>query len=51
VDLKRRTLLGRKAFEQQVPLQTFDATGAAQASNVAVGRVLDELAAWLATLQ
>jgi len=51
VDLKRRTLLGRKAFEQQVPLQTFDAAGAAQASNVAVGRVLDELAAWLATLQ
>jgi cholesterol transport system auxiliary component len=48
VDLKRRTLLGRKAFEQQVPLQTFDATGAAQASNVAVGRALDELAAWLA---
>jgi cholesterol transport system auxiliary component len=51
VDLKRRSLLGRKAFEQQVPLQTFDAAGAAQASNVAVGRVLDELAAWLATLQ
>jgi cholesterol transport system auxiliary component len=51
VDLKRHTLLGRKVFKQQVPLQTFDAAGAAQASNVAVGRVLDELAAWLATLR
>jgi len=51
VDLKRRTLLGRKVFEQQVPLQTFDAAGAAQASNLAVGQALDELAAWLATLR
>ncbi len=51
VDLKDRTLLGRKVFKQQVPLQTFDAAGAAQASNVALGRVLDELAAWLATLR
>jgi cholesterol transport system auxiliary component len=51
VDLKRRTLLGRKVFEQQVPLPTFDAAGAAQASNVAVSRTLDELAAWLATLR
>lgn len=51
VDLKRRTLLGRKAFVQQVPLPTFDAAGAAQASNVAVGRILDELAAWLATFR
>jgi cholesterol transport system auxiliary component len=51
VDLKRRTLLGRKVFEQQVPLPTFDAAGAAQASNVAVGRALDELAVWLASLQ
>jgi len=51
VDLKRRKLLGRKVFEQQVPLATFDAAGAAQAANVAVGRTLDELAAWLATLR
>ena len=51
VDLKHRTLLGRKVFKEQVPLQTFDAAGAAQASNVAVGRALDELAAWLATLR
>jgi cholesterol transport system auxiliary component len=51
VDLKQHTLRGRKVFRQQVPLQTFDAAGAAQASNIAVGRVLDELAAWLATLR
>ncbi|MBI1283201.1 MAG: hypothetical protein GC183_02540 [Thiobacillus sp.] len=51
VDLKRHTLLGRKTFRQRVPLKTFDAAGAAQASNLAVGQVLDELAAWLATLQ
>jgi cholesterol transport system auxiliary component len=51
IDLKRHKLLGRKVFEQQVPLATFNAAGAAQAANVAVGRTLDELAAWLATLR
>ncbi len=49
VDLKRRSLLGRRVFEQQVALTTYDAAGAARASNVAVGRVLDELTDWLAT--
>jgi cholesterol transport system auxiliary component len=51
VDLKRRSVLGRRMFEQQVPLTTYDAAGAAQASSLAVGRVLDELAAWLASLK
>lgn len=51
VDLKQRRLLGRRVFEQQVPVKRYDAGGAAEASNVAVGRALDELAAWLATLQ
>ena len=51
VDLKRRALLGRRVFEQQVPLTTYDAAGAAQAANLAVSRALDELSAWLATLQ
>ena len=51
VDLKRRTLLGRRVFEQQVPLASYDAAGAAQASSVAVGRALDDLTTWLATLQ
>ncbi len=49
VDLKQRTLLGKRVFEQQVPLASYDAAGAAQASSVAVGRALDELTAWLAT--
>jgi cholesterol transport system auxiliary component len=49
VDLKQRTLLGRRVFEQQVALTTFDAAGAAQAANLATSQVLDALTAWLAT--
>lgn len=48
VDLKQRRLLGRRVFEQQVPLASYDAAGAAAASNTAASRVLDELTAWLA---
>ncbi|MDP1645959.1 MAG: ABC-type transport auxiliary lipoprotein family protein [Thiobacillus sp.] len=51
VDLKHSTLLGRRVFEQQVPLTTYDAAGTAQASSLAVSRALDDLTAWLATLQ
>lgn len=51
VDLKQRTLLGRHVFEQQVPVATYDAAGAAQAANLAASRALDALSAWLATLQ
>ena len=51
VDLRQRTLLGRRTFDQRVPLASYDAAGAAQASNVAVSRVLDDLSAWLATFQ
>jgi cholesterol transport system auxiliary component len=51
VDLKQRALLGRRVFEQQVPLATYDAAGAAQAANLAVSLALDELSAWLTTLQ
>lgn len=51
VDLKQRRLLGRHTFEQKVPLTTYDAAGAAQASSLAVGRVLDDLSAWLATFK
>lgn len=49
VDLKQRKLLGRRVFEQQVALPTFDAAGAAQAANRVTGQVLDALTAWLAT--
>jgi cholesterol transport system auxiliary component len=48
IDLKQHKLLGQRVFEQQIPLATYDAAGAAQASSQAVGRVLDDLAAWLA---
>jgi cholesterol transport system auxiliary component len=51
VDLKQRKLLGRRVFEQQVAAATYDAAGAAKASSQAVGRALDELAAWLASFQ
>ncbi len=51
VDLKKRSLLGRRVFEQQVPLTTYDAAGAARASSLAVAHVLDDLAAWLATFR
>jgi cholesterol transport system auxiliary component len=51
VDLKQRKLLGRRVFEQHVPLATFDAAGAAQASNQAVSRALDDLSVWLANIR
>ncbi len=51
VDLKKRSLLGRRVFEQNVPLATYDAAGAAMASNLAVSRALDDLGVWLATFR
>lgn len=51
VDMKQRRLLGRREFVQQAPLASYDARGAAEASNVAAGRALDELVAWLATFR
>ena len=51
IDLKKRSLLGRRVFEQNVALATYDAAGAAQASSLAVSRTLDELAAWLASFR
>lgn len=50
VDLKQRTVLARRVFEREVPVASYDAVGAAEASSVAVGRVLDDLAGWLAKL-
>ena len=49
IDLKKRTVLGRRIFAQNIPLDSFDAAGTAKASNVAVSRTLDELSAWLAS--
>lgn len=48
VDLRQRRLVERRVFVQQVPLASYDAAGAAQAANQAVGRALDELTEWLA---
>lgn len=50
LDLKQRTLLARRVFEQRVPVATYDAAGAAAASGVAVGHTLDQLGAWLASV-
>jgi cholesterol transport system auxiliary component len=51
IDIKQRKLLGQRVFEQQVALASYDAAGAAQASSLAVGRVLDDLTGWLASLK
>lgn len=51
VDLKQRKLLGRRVFEQTIPVTSYDATGSATASNQAVSRALDELTTWLVTFR
>jgi cholesterol transport system auxiliary component len=51
IDMKKHSLRGRRVFEQKVPLTTYDAAGAARASSLAVGRMLDELTDWLATFR
>ena len=51
IDIKQRTVLGQRVFEQQVPLERYDAAAAAQASSLAVSRLLDELTPWLASLK
>jgi len=51
VDMKQRKLLGRRVFEQQAPLASYDAAAAALASSQAVSRALDDLSVWLASLK
>jgi len=46
VDWRSRTLVARRSFSQDAPVPSRDARGAAQAANVAVTALLDELAAW-----
>ncbi|MEW5965767.1 MAG: ABC-type transport auxiliary lipoprotein family protein [Pseudomonadota bacterium] len=48
VDLKRRALLGRRVFTQEVALTSYDADGAARAANQAVRHALDDLTGWIA---
>lgn len=47
IDLKNRSLIGRVQFDQRVEAGSYDAAGAAEAFNVATGRVLDDLLLWL----
>lgn len=49
IDLKQRSLIGRRVFAHDVPLASFDAAGAAQAANRAAAAALDDLGAWLAS--
>ncbi|NDP48629.1 MAG: hypothetical protein GZ085_09630 [Sulfuriferula multivorans] len=51
VDLKTHSLMGRRIFEHNVPLLSYDAASAASASNQAVSRALDDLGTWLATFR
>jgi cholesterol transport system auxiliary component len=46
-DPARRVLLARRSFEQSVPATSYDAAGAVQAFNVAVTRLLDDIAIWV----
>jgi ABC-type uncharacterized transport system auxiliary subunit len=46
-DPVRRVLLARRSFEQSVPATSYDAAGAVQAFNVAVTRLLDDIATWV----
>jgi len=51
VDLKSRSLLGRKQFERRVEAASYDAAGAADGFNQAVSGIIDDLTAWLATVK
>lgn len=51
VDLRAKTIVGRRVFEARAPLSRYDAAGAAEASGVAVSRLLDELVAWVAAVE
>ena len=49
-DNQQNTLLARKVFEQTVPVQQFNAAGAASAFNIASTTLIDEMVSWLALL-
>ncbi len=49
-DLRSRTLIARKLFIQDVPAPTYNAAGAVSAFNIATGKLLDDMGAWLQTL-
>jgi cholesterol transport system auxiliary component len=47
IDPVRRVLVARITFTRSAPAVTYDAPGAAQAFNKAVGAILDDVAAWV----
>jgi cholesterol transport system auxiliary component len=47
IDPVRRVLVARITFTRSAPAATYDAPGAAQAFNKAVGAILDDVAAWV----
>ena len=47
VDPVRRVLVARRAFAGSAPVVTYDAPGAVQAFNNAVGAILDDISAWV----
>ena len=50
LDLQSRTLVGRKLFIQEVPAPAYNAAGAVTAFNIATGKLLDDIEAWLQSL-
>ena len=50
-DTIHHRLIARRVFEEDVPLRSFDAAGAAAAFNVATGAILNDLTTWLATAE
>ncbi|MHB1676397.1 MAG: ABC-type transport auxiliary lipoprotein family protein [Sulfuriferula sp.] len=51
IDSRNHRLIARRVFVKNVPLTSYNATGAALAFNVASHAVLDDLTAWLATAE
>lgn len=47
VDRRHQRLLARRTFEAEAPAGAYSAAGAVDGFGVAVGRLLDELVAWL----
>jgi cholesterol transport system auxiliary component len=47
VDPARRVLVARRTFTREAPAATYDAAGAVQAFNQALGAMLDEVSAWV----
>ncbi len=47
IDPVRRVLVARRTFARSAPAVTYDAPGAVQAFNKAIGAILDDVSAWV----